>query len=192
MLCCVAPTVTGWDDLARSSAGSDAAGGIRAILVKPHSTQDGTVGRAPLRLGGAGGGGADWGGVETGLVVSRQKWWWSRPRCCRVRTGSTQGQSDTDSPCWPTLALRLITLSCTFQGGCDRVLHHGRVLLHLAVRVRARVRVSAQAGTPASCTWARAGQLLLLPAIWPAVSSYFHAAITYVLRPPRKSVHVAR
>lgn len=75
MLCCVALTVTGWDDLARSSAGSDAAGGIRAILVKPHRTQDGTVGRAPVWLDG-GGVGADWGGVETEVVVDQTEIGW--------------------------------------------------------------------------------------------------------------------
>lgn len=84
MLCCVALTVTGWGDLARSSAGSDAAGGIRAILVKPHRTQDGTVGRAPVWLDGGGVGadwggggvGADWGGVETEVVVDQTDIGW--------------------------------------------------------------------------------------------------------------------
>lgn len=63
--CGVASMVTGWDDLARCSAGSDAAGGIRALLFKPHRTQSGTVGRALLLLD-AGGGGADWDGGGDG------------------------------------------------------------------------------------------------------------------------------
>lgn len=47
--------MTGCDDLAHSSTGSDAAGGIRAVLLRPHRTQDGTVGRAALELDGGGG-----------------------------------------------------------------------------------------------------------------------------------------
>lgn len=51
-VCGVALTGTGWNELARRSSGADAAGGIRAILVKPHRAQDGTVGTAPVWLDG--------------------------------------------------------------------------------------------------------------------------------------------